>query len=104
MLGISRWLRPSRSNNLHRPAARSRKEWSCGGKRLQKILAAVQRETRRSQLGQFAKQGGIRSREVEARKPLHALLELRRHFLAQRLIPIQRHQMETHVRPAGDYR
>src|SRR5580704_5715505 len=89
--------------SFHRLAA-ARIGWTCGNKRLQKIFAAVQRQTCRSQLVQFAKQSGIRPGEVKARKSLHALLKLCGHLLAQRLSTIQGHQMETHVGPAGDYR
>src|SRR5271163_3313644 len=71
---------------------------------LQKILAAVQCEARRSELRQLAEQNRFRPREVEARQPLNALLEFRRYFLAQRRIPVQRHEVETYVRPAGDHR
>src|SRR5580704_5163327 len=71
---------------------------------LQKILAPVQRKARGGQLRQFAKQYGFRPREVEARESLHPLLEFRRHFLAQRRVPVQRHKGEAHGCPARDHR
>jgi hypothetical protein len=69
----------------------------------EQILTAVQGQACRGELAQLAEKRGVRGGEIEARLALHALLQLRRYFLPQRCIPIQGHEMEADVAPAGNH-
>src|SRR5580698_2696205 len=61
----------------------------------QQILPLIQREARRCDLRQLAKQLRIRRSEVETRLAIHLLFQICRQFFRKRLVPVQRHQMKA---------
>src|SRR5580704_2378536 len=70
----------------------------------QQVFPLIQRKSRRRDLCQFAKQLRVRTREVEARLPLHLLFQVGRQLLHERCVPIQRHQVKADIRSPCDDR